>query len=116
MQEKTFKSSENLKKEILGLLEQIDVLQKQSLNTFDKPEIYTRVFEYLDLLDSKFHELNRFLENPSPDESRAIQDLFFHIKKMKDVMEDLKLEPHNLKFQQPFIEGIDHIKEDLNKI
>lgn len=116
MQEKALNPSENVKKELYALLEQIDVIQKQSLNSFDKPEIYERVIALLEQMDGKLHELNALYTSPTPDQSRAFQDLFFNVKKMVALMENLKLTPQEFKFQQPFVDAIDEMKANLHLV
>lgn len=119
MQEKALKPSDDkdaIKKEILETLEQIDVLQKQDINLFDKPEAYNRVFHLLNALDAKIHELNHFFVMPDNDKNRSIQDLFFSVKKMKDALENLKADVHRVEFQRAFIDPIDHIKRGLNQL
>jgi predicted phosphatase len=105
-----------IQKEIHDILEQIDVLQKQSINLFDHSKVYKRAFQLLEVLDAKIHELNRQFESPNPEENQILQNLFFNVKKMQDLGESLKLNPQKLQFQQDFIIAIDHIKEDLNRI
>ena len=119
MQEKAKNFSDDanaIKKELFEALEQIDVLQKQSMNLFDQPKIYNRVFQLLDILDAKFHDLNHFFETPDPDTNRILQDLFFNSTKMRETLENLKLDCHKLEFQQAFIGEIENIKENLNKL
>lgn len=117
MQEKAARPPEEvIKQEIHHVLEQLDVLQKQSLNRFDNPEIYKRVFQLLDVLDAKIHELNHFHKDPDTETNRIFQDLFFHSKKMQETVESLKLDVQKLEFQQQFIASIDHMKESLNQL
>lgn len=105
-----------VKEDILKTIEQLDVLQKQSLNRFDTPEIYERVFEYLDLLDANMHKFNDQHPDPDQETNRLLQDLFFHIKKMRETTIDLKEDPAKLQSQDDFISSIDRLKEDLAKL
>ncbi len=109
-------SEESVKREILETIEHLDILQKQSLNRFDTPEIYQRVFQLLEILEAKMQDLNHLFPEPSPDTNRLLQDLFFNVKKMRESTEDLKSTPQKLQFQDDFIGVIDRIKEDLNKL
>ena len=116
MQQKAQNPSDNVKRELYALIENVDVIQNQSLNLFNKPEIYERVFYLLEQIDEKLHELNGFYHEPSPDEERAFQDLFFMVNKMQNLMENLRITPREFKFQQPFIDAIEEIKENLHKL
>jgi len=117
MQEKASNSPEDVvKQEIHHILEQLDVLQKQSMNRFDQPEVYHRVFQLIDVLDAKIHELNHFHEDPAAEANRHLQDLFFHSKKMKETVESLKLHVQKLEYQQQFKTSLDHMKESLNHL
>ncbi|NGX59683.1 MAG: hypothetical protein KR126chlam3_00839 [Chlamydiae bacterium] len=118
MQQKASQPSDEnaIKKELQEALEQIDVLQKQSLNLFDKPKVYHRAFQILDAIDAKIHDLNHLFPEPNSEENRAIQDLFFSVKEMRETIEDLKSNSHKLEFQQKFIESINRIKDDINNL
>jgi len=103
-------------KNILNTLEHIDFLQKDSINRFDQPDVYNRVFSLLETLGDGVKELNHFFKNPSSEENRHLQDLFFHADRMKSDMDRLKLDPQNLGFQQSFKESIDHIHESIKAL
>lgn len=117
MQKKTSQSPEaGIKQEIAHLLEQLDLIQKQSINRFDHAEVSDRAFQLLDLLDGKIHELNEFHKDPNEETARNIQDLFFHAKTMQETVENLKLDTHKLENQQQFIASIDEMKKSLYRL
>ncbi len=105
-----------LKNEIFDVLNQIEILQQQSINLFDKPEVYHRASQLLDLLEMKIDALTHHFEKLPPEENRSLQDLRFNCQKMKEAAEILKSEVREVKAQQDFMRAIDAIKEDLNRL
>jgi len=106
----------SLKSEIFDAVNQIDILQTQSINIFDKPQVSQRVFQLLDLLKMRIEAFTHHLEQLPPEENRSLQDLRFNFLKMKEAADALKIDAHEAKAQQDLIRAIDAIKEELNNL
>lgn len=104
-----------IKNQILEDLRHIEVIRNQSINRFDHQEVYSRVFQLIDVLEMRIDEWNHFFKNPSAKENQSLQDLFFNIKKLKQTGKDLKYDPQNFSLQQNFQDAIDRLKEEMHR-
>lgn len=119
MEEKNNSPSEDskfLKKEILENLRHIEIVQNQSINRFDHPEVYERVFDLLDVLDGLGEDLKHLIGAPTPEKNQFLQDVFFCLKKLRQTSENLRFEPQKLSLQNDFKEAIEGLKEELHRM
>ncbi len=110
------KDSDAKRAVISDTINHIDILQKQSINLLDKPETHHRMVQLLDALDEQIHAFNHQFPDPSPEVNRYLQDLFFHVKEMKGLVEKLASDPHGVEPQQKFASALDDLKRDLNRL
>lgn len=118
MKEKPAENKDQIRKDINDALDHLNILYNQSVNIFDKPDVFNRVLQLLDVLERKIKQLNLFFEQEDSNKTRQIEDFFFSVKKMKEELEKLRLgesDPHKVEFQNTFLKSIDHIKRDLNQ-
>lgn len=106
----------NLKKEMSETLEHLDILQMQSLNLFNKPEVHRRAQDLIDVLDDKAKKLAHLLSDPSPDEEQHLQNLIFNITRLNETIQDLKLWPLDLSYQQKFMHAKDQVRSGLDHL
>jgi len=105
-----------LKKEILETIETIDHLQKDSINRFDRPELHARVLDLIQILGAQAQRVpQEFIPEPTADENRFIQDLYFQVKKMQETAEDLNFNAGDLTLQQTFVNALDQIRFLINQ-
>lgn len=106
----------NIKTNMFDAFKNLELVQMQSLNLFNKPQVSQRAFDLIKVLEDNAKNLNHLLPNPSPDEERLLQELFFNVKRIKEVVGDLKLNPQELKNQEAFMKAKDHIRKCLDQL
>lgn len=106
----------SIKTDMFDAFEHLEIIQMQSMNLFNKPQVSQRVLDLVKVLEGKSKDLSHLISNPTPDDERLLQELFFNLKKIKDVTGDLKINPLELKNQQAFMNAKDHIRKCLDQI